>query len=143
MDDRRATDLTQYLAQEIKSHSDLMLAQRTRNNLIFSVGPFVILGVVAANDAALNGLRELSAGSFGLVCAGIFLSFLGLGWIGASIEQRIWGQCNAWRTQIAELNDIAADRIVFEDRGLMPVYLAIFGIVGAVTIILLVVLYSP
>ena len=49
--------LTIYLTKEVELNMNLMLAQRTKNNLPFSIGPFLALGVIASNSTLVSSLR--------------------------------------------------------------------------------------
>lgn len=142
MSNENVSVLTQHLTEEISGHTNLLLAQRTRNNLIYSVGPFVILGGVATNSAALEGVKSLSNMEFSLGIAVIMLSFLILGYVGARIEERLWSQCNVWRSEIARLNGLEAGHLTFKTDGIILTYMAIFGIVGLVVSSLFYILHT-
>lgn len=132
--------LTEYFTKEVELHTNLLVSQRTKNNLVFCIGPFIVLGGLAASESAVLGLQNMPNTLFLFSCILALAAFLGLGYIGAEIEEKLWGQCNAWRRNIAKIHELEGnDEVAFEfsSRGLKVVYFSIFGIIGILFIFLL------
>jgi hypothetical protein len=117
----------QYLSKEIDTHTSTLIDFRARAHFSLFIAPFVLLGVVVISQRGLPGLSwHLAAGVIGLI-----LSYAALGMVACSIEGRVWRQCNAWRSVIAELASretsdqalvITARSLHFEPRSLKLVY---------------------
>ena len=123
--------LTIYLTKEVELHMNLMLAQRTINNLLFSVAPFLALGVIASNSTLVSSLRAISNQKFFLFIIFIICIYLFLGLIGAKIEEELWHQCNEWRRQIAKIHHLHGESAFeFSSKRLIIAYVSIFGSIG-------------
>lgn len=132
MSDEKKVALIQHLSTEIATQTNVAITQRTRNNLVFWIGPFVVLGAVSANDTALASLQAMSPQVFWTSVIGVLILYLGMGVAAAGIEHKIWDQCNVWRRQIQTLSEFSqeAEDITFSSRFLYVSYIAIFLIMG-------------
>ncbi len=119
--------LIQHISKEIEKATDLLSAQRTRNNLFTAVGPFLILAVLATNAILFERLKNVPSGILFAIFFVVVTLYLFLGWLSAKIEETIWDQCNAWRTRIAQLTGEAPGDLEFPRRYLTVVYLLIYA----------------
>lgn len=124
--------LVTHLSKEIEMANAQLIEQRTKNNLWVAFGPFLILGGIAANQGALEALRQASGTCLLIVGGASLFSYVGLGWIAAEVEKQIWGRANKCRELLAEHTQIQPASIVFPIKGLRLLYMIIFGALGGV-----------
>lgn len=122
-------ELLVYLSKEIETHTNNMMVNRSRASLAVFIGPFAVLGsfLFGTKGASVPLRIDTVAVVVGLVAC---LSFLGLGYMSARIEEHVWNQCNRWRAIIARLyqggKEIQASELEFK-HNLRWAYLACYS----------------
>lgn len=124
--------LVAHLSKEIEMANTQLVEQRTKNNLWVAFGPFLILGGVATNDAALSSLRNADSHWLAGVGLGCIVAYMGLGWVAANVERQIWDRANKCRALLAKHTGIKPADLVFSSARLRRLYLLIFGALGGV-----------
>jgi hypothetical protein len=127
---RDSDQLVQYLTKEIELATEILIQQRTRNNLTTAFGPFILLGGYLVAGKPLPDFSALPKGLLALSAVGFVSAYGFLGWIAGIIERRLWNQCNVWRSLIAERLRVPAEKILFDPRGLVGSYLGIYISIG-------------
>lgn len=125
--------LIEHLSSEVTTAMNLLTAQRTRNNLTVAFGPYLLLGgyLIAAQQPPNLAVvpRPLLIGGAVLFVAAYAVA----GWISATIEGRIWDQCNQWRREIAKLASFRNPSLIeFDRRGLYAIYSGIYAVLGSI-----------
>ena len=122
--------LIAHLSKEIEFAVQMILEQRTKNNLVVALGPFIILGAIAASSHALELLGSLSRKT--LLIASIFLlaSYGALGYLSAQIELTLWVQANVYREKLGSLCELGPAFLTFPPTGLVATYIAIYMAIG-------------
>lgn len=124
--------LVTHLSKEIEIANTQLVEQRTKNNLFVAFGPFLLLGGLASNAAALETLRHANPCHLTLVAILSVAAYSCLGMIAARVEQQIWNRANHCRQLLAEQTGLSRNDLVFSTDGLFALYALIFGALGVV-----------
>jgi len=130
MDANSITTLATHFSKEIELATQMIIEQRTKNNLVVALGPFIILGAIAANGHAISLVASFPRRAL-LALSSLFLvSYGALGYLSAQIELDLWMQANRWRRELASLYGMNEDVFIFSPNGLVATYVSIYLAIG-------------
>ena len=140
MKDEIELKLIEHLSKEVETHTNNLMTFRARVSFAALVGPFILLGLVAAKRISGYSNGKAIAGGLGVMA----LCYLAIGVAAGRIERHVWRQCNAWRSLIAEIargtEGITAQQLEFSERLLMAYFIIYSAMIlafgSAITIIM-------
>jgi len=130
MDTVSLQTLASHFTKEIELATQLIIEQRTKNNLIVALGPFLILGAIAASSRAIDIISEFPRKTLVLLSLFLLLSYATLGYLSAQVELNIWIQANRWRTELSTLYGMDKDAFIYSPDGLTATYIGIYLAIG-------------
>ena len=120
-------ELLKHLSKEVELATVQMITQRSRNNLVIAVGPYVVIGALATNESVLKGLHATPEVVFFAISILFVLVYLALGYAAALIELKFWDRADVMRREIAELTSRRCESLAFSAFGLKRSYMFVFG----------------
>jgi hypothetical protein len=130
MEAESLTTLATHLSKEIELATQMIIEQRTKNNLLVALGPFIILGAISASSHAMELVSALSRRALATLCILLVISYAALGYLSAQIELNLWNQANRWREELALLYGLQQDFFVFPSSHLIATYVGIYAAIG-------------
>jgi hypothetical protein len=119
-------DLIQHLTKEIELATELQIQQRTKNNLSVAFGPYIVLGGYLFATKTPPDFAHAPRWALGLAFIVFLVLYAFLGYMAATVEGRLWDQCNQWRKIIAQITGSPPAGILFEKRGLLASYISVY-----------------
>ncbi len=96
--------LIEHLSLEIDTHTKMIFDWRARASFYWLLGPFVLMGSVLIATRSIPAIRKLDSIAWIAITVGI-VCFMGIGFLGARMEEQLWNQCNQWRSCILRLSE--------------------------------------